>query len=300
MIGPKDVDQGGDQPAVAPDLQRLQRRPAGGADRGQRARWTRSTRCGRRSTGAGRLIVGLLDAIPGVTCPEPQGAFYAYPSVTGLIGRSTSTGCGRRRPASWPRWSWSRPRWRWCRARRSARPGYFRLSYALGDDDLVTGVTRMGEFLSHRRRTDPRPDDAGQLGRRRYPESPHRHVERRSTRAIDAGAATAELSGQATMARALPSTVCPLNFAVMSTRAVPASGSSAPITAVSSTSAPSSSSGTTTGRVKRTSILRDHGRGSPTQSVTIRPAERHGEHAVRDHVRQARRRRRPARSSGSR
>ena len=27
-------------------------------------------------------------------------------------------------------------------------PGYFRLSYALGDDDIVTGVTRMGEFLA--------------------------------------------------------------------------------------------------------------------------------------------------------
>ena len=27
-------------------------------------------------------------------------------------------------------------------------PGYFRLSYALGDDDLVTGVTRMAEFLA--------------------------------------------------------------------------------------------------------------------------------------------------------
>ena len=27
-------------------------------------------------------------------------------------------------------------------------PGYFRLSYALGDEDLVTGVTRMGEFLA--------------------------------------------------------------------------------------------------------------------------------------------------------
>ncbi len=35
-----------------------------------------------------QLIVGLLDAIPGVSCPEPQGAFYAYPSVTGLIGKS--------------------------------------------------------------------------------------------------------------------------------------------------------------------------------------------------------------------
>ncbi len=35
-----------------------------------------------------QLIVGLLDAIPHVSCPEPEGAFYAYPSVRGLIGKS--------------------------------------------------------------------------------------------------------------------------------------------------------------------------------------------------------------------
>ncbi|MEJ7705574.1 MAG: aminotransferase class I/II-fold pyridoxal phosphate-dependent enzyme [Geodermatophilaceae bacterium] len=34
-----------------------------------------------------RAIVGMLRAIPGIECPEPQGAFYAYPSVRGLLGR---------------------------------------------------------------------------------------------------------------------------------------------------------------------------------------------------------------------
>ncbi len=34
------------------------------------------------------LIVDLLGAIPGVTCPTPEGAFYVYPSVKGLMGRS--------------------------------------------------------------------------------------------------------------------------------------------------------------------------------------------------------------------
>ena len=34
-------------------------------------------------------------------------------------------------------------------------PGYFRLSYALGDDDLVTGVTRLGEFLATAQRLTP-------------------------------------------------------------------------------------------------------------------------------------------------
>ena len=109
-------------------------------------------------------------------------------------------------------------------------PGYFRLSYALGDDDLVTGVTRMGEFLATAR-TDP---------------GAHRHrcriTVRRSPRArrsarfgacgctrcgADARSAHPDGQSSATTARHLPSTVCPANVAVMSTRAVRASGSSA-------------------------------------------------------------------------
>jgi aspartate/methionine/tyrosine aminotransferase len=32
-------------------------------------------------------IVSMLREIPGIACPEPQGAFYVYPSVKGLLGR---------------------------------------------------------------------------------------------------------------------------------------------------------------------------------------------------------------------
>ena len=35
-----------------------------------------------------QTIVSMLREIPGVACPEPQGAFYVYPSVKGLLGRS--------------------------------------------------------------------------------------------------------------------------------------------------------------------------------------------------------------------
>ena len=38
------------------------------------------------------LVVGLLNAIPGISCPTPEGAFYVYPDVTGLIGRTTPKG----------------------------------------------------------------------------------------------------------------------------------------------------------------------------------------------------------------
>ncbi len=38
------------------------------------------------------LVVGLLNACPGIACPAPEGAFYVYPSIAGLIGRRTPDG----------------------------------------------------------------------------------------------------------------------------------------------------------------------------------------------------------------
>lgn len=38
------------------------------------------------------LVVAALNAIDGVTCPVPEGAFYVYPSIAGLIGKTTPAG----------------------------------------------------------------------------------------------------------------------------------------------------------------------------------------------------------------
>lgn len=38
------------------------------------------------------LVVGMLNATPGITCPKPEGAFYVYPDVSGVIGKSTPAG----------------------------------------------------------------------------------------------------------------------------------------------------------------------------------------------------------------
>ncbi len=94
-----------------------------------------------------QLIVGLLDAIPHVSCPEPKGAFYAYPSVAGLIGKSF----GGVRPASSGELAslvLDKAEVAVVPGEAFGTPGYFRLSYALSDEDLVTGVTRMAEFLA--------------------------------------------------------------------------------------------------------------------------------------------------------
>ena len=94
-----------------------------------------------------RTIVSMLNDIPGVTCPEPEGAFYAYPSVKGVLGRSidgtvvdssmtlADVALDVAEVAVVP-------------GEAFGTPGYLRMSYALGDDDLVEGVTRLGKLLA--------------------------------------------------------------------------------------------------------------------------------------------------------
>lgn len=94
-----------------------------------------------------RTIVRMLNEIPGVTCTEPRGAFYAYPSVKGVLGRSLR---GRT-----PRTSVELAALILEEAEVAVVPseafgpsGYFRMSYALGDDDLAEGVSRIGKLLA--------------------------------------------------------------------------------------------------------------------------------------------------------
>jgi aspartate aminotransferase len=38
------------------------------------------------------MAVRMLNAIDGISCPTPEGAFYVYPSIAGLIGKTTPAG----------------------------------------------------------------------------------------------------------------------------------------------------------------------------------------------------------------
>ncbi|GAA2995125.1 pyridoxal phosphate-dependent aminotransferase [Streptosporangium longisporum] len=93
-----------------------------------------------------RTMVRMLNEIPGVLCPEPLGAFYAYPSVKGLLGREF----GGRRPATSAELAeiiLEEAEVAVVPGEAFGTPGYFRLSYALGDDDLAEGVGRIAKFL---------------------------------------------------------------------------------------------------------------------------------------------------------
>jgi aspartate/methionine/tyrosine aminotransferase len=94
-----------------------------------------------------RLAVSMLRDIPGVICPEPEGAFYVYPSVKGLLnkplrGKVATTSAelaanilDEAEVAVVP-------------GEAFGTPGYVRLSYALGDDDLAEGISRIAKFAA--------------------------------------------------------------------------------------------------------------------------------------------------------
>jgi len=94
-----------------------------------------------------RLIVEGLNAIPGFVTPTPQGAFYVYPDVTGLLGREWR--------GATPTTSLELADLILEHAEVAAVPGeafgpsgYLRFSYALGDDDIREGVRRLAELFA--------------------------------------------------------------------------------------------------------------------------------------------------------
>jgi len=95
----------------------------------------------------GRTMHQLLTGIEGVTCIEPQGAFYGFPNLTHYLGRSirgrtsaTTTELAavildEAKVAIVPGEAFE-------------APGYARLSFALGDDDLGEGLGRIADLLA--------------------------------------------------------------------------------------------------------------------------------------------------------
>jgi aspartate/methionine/tyrosine aminotransferase len=94
-----------------------------------------------------RRMYEMLLKIPGIVCQEPEGAFYAFPSFAGVLGRQVGgvqvdttlqladVVLDQAKVAIVP-------------GEAFGAPGYVRLSYALGDDALVEGLTRLGDLLA--------------------------------------------------------------------------------------------------------------------------------------------------------
>ncbi|MFI5046138.1 MAG: pyridoxal phosphate-dependent aminotransferase [Acidimicrobiia bacterium] len=95
----------------------------------------------------GHLMHAMLDVIPGVTCLPPEGAFYCFPSFEGVLGREF----GSRTPGTSLELCevlLEQAKVAIVPGEAFGAPGYARLSFALGDDDLREGVRRITDFLA--------------------------------------------------------------------------------------------------------------------------------------------------------
>jgi aspartate aminotransferase len=96
------------------------------------------------------IMSSMLDAIDGVTCPLPEGAFYCYPSVKGVLGRELRG----QRPATSAELAGlilDEVEVAVVPGEAFGTQGYLRLSYALGDEDLAEGVGRIAALLGEAR-----------------------------------------------------------------------------------------------------------------------------------------------------
>ncbi|MGD0742893.1 MAG: pyridoxal phosphate-dependent aminotransferase [Acidimicrobiales bacterium] len=93
-----------------------------------------------------RSIHRLLNEIPGVTCTNPRGAFYAFPSLAGVLGRELR---GRRAATTLELAEivLDEVNVAFVPGEAFGAPGYARFSYALSDDDLEEGVSRFAALV---------------------------------------------------------------------------------------------------------------------------------------------------------
>jgi len=146
MIGPKDVIKAATnlQSHLSSNVSNISQRAAITALTGDLAA---VHKMGEAFDRRRKLIVKLLNEIPGVSCPNPTGAFYVYPSVKGVLGKEIR---GKR-----PKTSAELATLILEEVEVAAVPGeafgpsgYLRFSYALGDEDIVEGIGRVKKLLS--------------------------------------------------------------------------------------------------------------------------------------------------------
>jgi aspartate aminotransferase len=92
-----------------------------------------------------QIMVKMLNEIDGVSCATPEGAFYCYPNVTGLLGRSIE-GKVSTSSAELSAHLLDVAKIAVVPGEAFGTPGFVRLSYALADGDLVEGLERFAAF----------------------------------------------------------------------------------------------------------------------------------------------------------
>jgi aspartate/methionine/tyrosine aminotransferase len=97
-------------------------------------------------TRRGATMHRMLNDIDGVSCIEPQGAFYCFPNVSGLLGRDVN-GQSAANTLELADLVLEQAKVAFVPGEAFGAPGYARFSFALGDDDLEEGIRRIAELV---------------------------------------------------------------------------------------------------------------------------------------------------------
>ena len=146
MIGPKDIIKAATnlQSHLTSNVSNVSQRAAIAAVSGNlEAVHTMGEAFDRRR----RLIVGLLNEIPGFNCPTPSGAFYVYPSVKGVLGK-TIRGKTPHTSAELATVLLEEVEVAAVPGEAFGPSGYLRFSYATSDDDIIEGIGRIKKLIT--------------------------------------------------------------------------------------------------------------------------------------------------------
>jgi len=146
LIGPKDVIKAATnlQSHLSSNVNNIAQRAAIAALTGD---LTAVHKMGEAFDRRRKLIVKLLNEIPGIECPTPTGAFYVYPSVKGLLGK-TIRGKTPKTSAELASIILDEVEVAAVPGEAFGPSGYLRFSYALGDDDIVEGIGRIKKLIT--------------------------------------------------------------------------------------------------------------------------------------------------------
>jgi len=94
-----------------------------------------------------QLIVAGLNAMPGIACPEPEGAFYVFPNIEGLMAMGGFETCGAACA-----WLLKTAHVAIVPGLAFGLPGHARISFAYGENDLTDGLSRMAAAITKLRK----------------------------------------------------------------------------------------------------------------------------------------------------
>ncbi len=146
MIGPKDVIKAATnlQSHLTSNVSNVSQRAAIAAVSGD---LTAVHKMGETFNRRRKLIVGLLNEIPGFDCPTPTGAFYVYPSVKGVFGK-VIRGKTPTTSAELATLILEEVEVAVVPGEAFGPSGYLRFSYATSDADIVEGIGRIKALLT--------------------------------------------------------------------------------------------------------------------------------------------------------